>query len=441
MINNLTKDGYALLPGRSALVTFKGDGDSAGKKTTVKDPDAIASTRWSPWGESNTFPQDVLEDLEKNSIALRALEKRKSVHYGRGIAPYRRLKSQDGTYRRELITEGEVHDFFRDNKVNLQWIDLIGSLEVFANGWLEMILNKARNKINRVYYKDPAYCRWARMNDRGRIPAMYYSANWPNPDGDELTRIPTYDPDKYKGKKYEGTKFAYPVVYKSFNKSYYHLAVWNGVRKGGWIDLANKIPTLKLAIMKNQMSIKYHVKIPDNYFAQRYPEPQYTKEERESKITEKMEELNTFLKDVENYGKSLVTLSYWNEQLNQEFPGWEIKTIDNKLKDDAYLPDSQAANSEILFAIGVDPSLIGASGVPGGKLSGAGSGSDKREAFWALNAEMGTYRQVSLDPLYFIRDFNGWGDDVEFDYIVVDTSQTQSQRPTKTEKRIDENAT
>lgn len=441
MKHSLQKDGYTLLPGTGALVTLEGDKDSAGKKATIKDPKDIISTDWSPWGDLNTFPQDVLEDLEKNSIALRALEKRKSVHYGRGIAPYKRVKNDDGTYGRELITEGEVHEFFRINKINLQWIDLIGALEVFANGWLEMVLNKDRSKINRVYHKDPAYSRWAKMNQTGRIPAMYYSANWPNPSKDEVKRIPTYDPDKYSGGKYDGTKFAYPVVYKSFNKSYYHLSVWNGVRKGGWISLANKIPELKLAIMKNQMSIKYHVKIPDTYFQRRYPEPQYTKEDREAKITEKMEELNTFLKDVENYGKSLVTLSYWNEQLNQEFPGWKIEVIDNKLKDDAYLPDSQAANSEILFAIGVDPSLIGASGVPGGKLSGAGSGSDKREAFWALNAEMGTYRQVSLDPLYFIRDFNGWGNDVEFDYIVVDTSQTQSEHPSKTEKRIDENAT
>jgi len=101
------------------------------------------------------------------------------------------------------------------------------------------------------------------------------------------------------------------------------------------------------------------------------------------------------------------------------------------------LPDSQAANSEILFALGVDPCLIGA-GIPGGKL-GAGSGADKREAFWMLNAEMGVYRQISLEPLYFIRDFNGWDPEIQFDYVTVDTSQTQDQHPTKTEKRIDQN--
>ena len=105
--------------------------------------------------------------------------------------------------------------------------------------------------------------------------------------------------------------------------------------------------------------------------------------------------------------------------------------------DDAYLPDSQAANSEILFAIGVDPCLVG-SGLPGGNL-GAGSGSDKREAFWQLNAEMGIYRQISLEPMYFIRDFNKWSPDIEFDYVTVDTSQTMQDHPTKIDKRIDKN--
>ena len=78
------------------------------------------------------------------------------------------------------------------------------------------------------------------------------------------------------------------------------------------------------------------------------------------------------------------------------------------------------------------------SGLPGGNL-GAGSGSDKREAFWQLNAEMGIYRQISLEPLYFIRDFNKWSPDIEFDYVTVDTSQTMQDHPTKIDKRIDKN--
>jgi len=328
------------------------------------------------------------------------------------------------------------------NRLNFQWIDLIGSLEIFANGWLEFILNKSKDKINRVYVKDPAYCRVGRMdpNKPIRIPYLYYSAQWeyaPSIDSGTIIRLPMFDPDKYDGKTYKEAQFAYPVVYKSFNKSYYHMAVWNGVRQSGWLNIANKVPRLKQAIIKNQMVIKYHIEIPDDYFTSRYPSPDYSKEEREAQRTKVLQEMNDFLADVENSGKAFVSFSFFNKFKGEYLAGWKINVIDNKLKDDAYLPDSQAANSEILFAIGVDPTLIGC-GIPGGSM-GAGSGSDKREAFWQLNAEMGIYRQISLEPLYFIRDFNKWPQDIQFDYVAVDTSQTMQDHPSKINKRVDTN--
>jgi len=433
---------FALLPGAKAIATTKGSDDAA--KTIPVIPKESSSDPWSPWGDDNLFPQNVLTDLEKNSIALRALEKRKTVHFGRGILPYREIPNPADTQNptRERVTDPDVMEFFKLNRLNLQWIDLIGSLEIFANGWLECILNKGKDRINKVYVKDPAYSRNGKMDPKSpRIPFLFYSAQWadgnPNEDDGSLVKIPMFHPDKYDGSKYKDPKFAYPVFYRSFNKSYYHLSVWNGLRTGGWMAIANMVPELKKAIMKNQMTIKYHIEIPDDYFSNRYPSPDFTKEEREAKKLSVLEEMNSFLSDVENSGKSFLTFTFYNKFKQEYISGWKINVIDNKLKDDAYLPDSQAANSEILFSLGVDPCLIGA-GIPGGKL-GAGSGSDKREAFWMLNAEMGVYRQISLEPLYFIRDFNGWSEDIQFDYVTVDTSQTQDQHPTKTTKRIDQN--
>jgi len=440
--NIVYENGIAFLPGAKAVATsYKKTKDSATEKVVI--PKDYSSYPWSPWGDDNLFPQNVLSDLEKNSIALRALEKRKTVHYGRGILAYRdKGKDNLGAPIREPVTDPEVVGFFRKNRLNFQWIDLIGSLEIFANGWLEFILNKGQDRINRVFVKDPAYCRNGKMNPANpvRIPNLYYSAQWgsmPSENDGSLVIVPMFDPAKHDGSRYDGTRFAYPVFYRSFNKSYYHLSVWNGIRESGWLGIANKVPRLKQAVMKNQMTIKYHIEIPDDYFMNRYPSPDYTREHRESARTRILAEMNDFLSDVENSGKAFLTFSFFNKFKSEYLSGWKINVIDNKLKDDAYLPDSQAANSEILFAIGVDPCLIG-SGIPGGSL-GAGSGSDKREAFWQLNAEMGIYRQISLEPLYFIRDFNKWPPDIDFDYVAVDTSQTMQDHPTKIDKRIDKN--
>jgi len=436
------ENGTAFLPGAKALATSYSKSDDATIEQVVIPKD-FSSSIWSPWGDDNLFPQNVLKDLETNSIALRALEKRKTVHYGRGILAYRDKGIDSlGAPVREVVKDPEVVDFLKINHLNFQWIDLIGSLEIFANGWIEFILNKNKDKINKVFVKDPAYCRHGKMDSQKptRIPFLFYSAQWdmnPTESDGSLVKIPMYDPSRYDGIRYADPQFAYPVYYRSFNKSYYHLSVWNGIRESGWLKIANKVPQLKQAIMRNQMTIKYHIEIPDDYFSSRYPSPDFTKEQRESARLKVLGEMNDFLSDVENSGKAFVSFSFFNKFKGEYLGGWKINVIDNKLKDDAYLPDSQAANSEILFAIGVDPCLVG-SGLPGGNL-GSGSGSDKREAFWQLNAEMGIYRQISLEPLYFIRDFNKWSPDIDFDYVTVDTSQTMQDHPTKIDKRIDKN--
>lgn len=427
----ISNDVY-FLPGVQASVFVKKNKDDATKPAKVKPENT--NPDYSPWGDDNLYPQNVMEDLEENSIALRVLSVRSATHFGRGIIAY--IENEEG--KKQIIKSGPVFDFFKRNMINARWPKHILALETFANSFPELIMNKNGDKINTINILDPVFCRYEKMDEKTlRINKLFYSAKWPSPTEEYLQTISLYDPDKFDSGKYKDPKFIYPIFYESLGTTYYHKAVWHGVRNSGWLEIANKVPQLKKYIMKNQMIIKYHVEIPDEYFTKRWPPDKFSKEEIEAKRKSKIEELNSFLTDVENSGKSIVTFKFYDSVLKQEYPGWTINTIDNKLKDDAYLPDSQAANSEILFSMGVDPTLLGA-GIPGGKL-GAGSGSDKREAYWMLNANMGISRVKSLEVLYFIRDFNKWPDNVQFDYEVVDTSQTQDEHPTKTEKRIDQN--
>ena len=434
----IVEGNYAILPGAKAIVTNASSVDTAKPKSSP--PYDLSPSLWSLWGDSNQFPQEVLTDINKNSVALRALDKRKRVHFGRGIIAYRETPGAAGADPlRVPVTDPDIVEFMRINQVNLIWPDLIMGLETFANGWLEFIMNKGRDKINRVFVKDPAYCRNSKMDPANKIPAVYYSAQWemnPSFDNVKVVSLPMFDQDKYNGTLYGDPQFAMHIFYRSFNKSFYHLPLWNAVRTNKWMYIANSVPALKAGIMKNQMTIKYHITIPDDYFEREYPAPDYTVETRKAKRLETLNNVNSFLADVENSGKSFISYSRYNAIKMDFVTGWKIEVIDNKLNNTAYLPDSQAANSEILFAIGVDPCLIGA-GNPGEAI-GAGSGSDKREAYWMLNADMGTDRSVSLAPLYFIRDFNKWDPAIQFDYVTVDTSQTQNQHPTKTAKRIDQ---
>jgi hypothetical protein len=445
----IVEEGYAILPGakgKGALVIGKG----LVKPDVAKDKPAVPYDQtglpFSIWGDDNLFPQNVLTDLGKSHVASKAIEKRQTIHFGRGIIAYRNMKDATGVMNQEVVNDQEIMDFFEINTINFQWPKLILGLETLYNAWIEVILNKGRDRINRFYVKDSAYCRMAKMDPVTRkIPYLYYSAQWemaPDAESEVVEKIPMWDPSKLDPVTgvYPDGKFAIQLTYQTLNTTFYSLAPWNAVRVNKWMDIAAKVPALKYAIMKNQMTIKYHVQIPDFYFDNKYPSPDYTKEQRTKGIQETLDELNDFLSDVENSGKSFVSMLTWDKIEKKLKDGWKIEVIDNKLVDGAYLPDTQAANSEILFGMGVDPCLIGSSGVPGGggKL-GAGSGSDKREAYWMLNADMGISRQSSLWPLYFVKRFNKWDPAIQFDYVTVDTSQTQDQHPTKTEKRIDIN--
>ena len=70
------------------------------------------------------------------------------------------------------------------------------------------------------------------------------------------------------------------------------------------------------------------------------------------------------------------------------------------------LPVSAAANSEILFALMVNPNVLGA-GMPGGTYAGNQGGSNIREAFLVNIANAWIDRQNILDPIELYIKMNG----------------------------------
>ena len=91
----------------------------------------------------------------------------------------------------------------------------------------------------------------------------------------------------------------------------------------------------------------------------------------------------------------------------------EIESIDDKIADGKYLPDSGAANSEILFALMVNPALMGA-GNPGGKSYGDTSGgSNVRESFLVQLMIMEAERRLNASVFNVVKNFNGWSKKIE----------------------------
>lgn len=154
------------------------------------------------------------------------------------------------------------------------------------------------------------------------------------------------------------------------------------------------------------------VYISEEYFIRMYKNEweDYKPEKKKQLRDELTKAIDDHLSGNKNAGKSIQSVVY-KDGNGDWVKGIEVTPVSNQLKDGVYLPEASAANSEIMFAMGVDPSLLGA-GIPGGKMN-TGSGSDKREAFTILTSLFKPKREITLEPWELLRDFNGWDPELE----------------------------
>ena len=129
-----------------------------------------------------------------------------------------------------------------------------------------------------------------------------------------------------------------------------------------------------------------------------------------------MDEIERNLLGAQNAEKPIFTNYAVNEMNGRIEEEWKITPLSNKYSaGQENLVTSAAANSEILFALMVNPNVLGA-GMPGGSYAGNQGGSNIREAFLVNIANSWIDRQNLLDPLQLYLQLNGVPDDVQLRY-------------------------
>jgi hypothetical protein len=425
-----------------ALISFPKKADS--EVTTVIVDAKYTNGKIASWGSTNDFPQKLLKKIRQNGAALSGLRVSRKAHYGSGFIFAKQMN--DGGKRvieqQSLIDYPEINSFWRKNQMNRFWKETITDLEYLGIAFPEYVLSKDFKKINRVKRQKAADCRFSIMDHETKsIPSVFISSKWDEAVGqgskyvEQVQLIDSYwsaEEVKEFCKKNKVHNFIRPIFYPLVDEKYYPKPEWHSSINSGWIDIANEIPQYKKSFFEQQINIKYHIEVADEYFERKYKEDWQTfkPEKKDSIRNEFVDLINETLSGSKNAGKSIMSMVYKDDNGNP-LPGLKITPIDNKLGDGAFLQDTSAGNQEILTAIGVDPSLIGA-GIPGGKL-GAGSGSDKREAWFILSALMKTNRETTIETWEFIQDYNGWDESLigGFEDTVL---TTLDKNPTGTQK-------
>ncbi|WP_281991394.1 hypothetical protein [Aquimarina aggregata] len=386
-----------------------------------------------PWGEDNLYPQKFIDTIRLNGAASGGLNLLKSAHYGNGLTFYKNEKSETTGKREKVISYREDHPelnlFYKRNKLNKFFIETIGDLETFGIAFPSFIISKDFKKIVKATRQKTAWGRRELANpSSGFSERVYFKSLWDDEETSKASKIASVDPmwcmeeiKEYCAQKklYE---FIFPIHYGMMDEAYYPKLTWHAIYHNGWLEVSNSIPKYKKHLFENQLNIKFVVYIADEYFEEIYGEDweKYDSEKRTTIREETIRAIDDHLSGNKSSGRSMYSKKIRTIDGSWE-KGIEVEAIDNKMKDGSYLPDASAANTEILFSMGVDASLIGA-GVPGGNM-GSGSGSDKRIAFSILSALFKTKRDTTLEIWELLQDWNGWDPELQagFENIMLTT--------------------
>jgi hypothetical protein len=406
--------------GKSSLVltSVQGSVRPAPIKIKIDPANQEATDEIIPWGTDNLYPQNFFnKKYLKNGAAVGGLGLLKAAINGNGFHLYKKVRPAGSTkieIEEQLIYDfPEIEQFLLDNNIDKLFFEKITDQGMWQMSFTEHILSQNQELITRAKRHKAAHCRFAKMDEAGVIPFVYINTNWANEDKKYTVKIPYIDNTEMNAdeiKEYCKEKKIFNFITCSVqplvDESYYIKTDWHAVDRNGWMDVANSVPELKQAIFENQQHFKYIVYVSDYYFESFYKQEwdDFDAEKRQSLREELATAIDEHMSGNKAGGRSLTAPIF--EEGGKFVKGIEVEPIDNKLKDGSYLPDASAANSEILWAMGVNPAIIGA-GTPGGQNLG-GSGSNIREGYTVLSANQVPKRVYVLDDWKLWQRFNGW---------------------------------
>lgn len=419
---------YGFKEGGSVVLTSSSAG-AAAAKNKIETFGSVAPNKneysggreWVPWGKNDKFPDEMFAMIRKSGVAMSALRLLNMKLFGQKVIPVVPTgidKNLQLEY--EMVKDPEVLQFLKMSNFGVTRFSIIQDYTALANSFPMLMMNDDRSKIVKLGHDKARKFRYKPYNPKtGRIDEVMRSANFPSP-GDDFDTFNVIDSrDWYQEVdriKYADNALTYvfPTYCPDPEFDYYSLAYWDGVRSNGWLEISNSIPAYKRAIFENQASIKYHVKVSMEYLNLKFPKfSSMTDAEKTKAVDGLLDEMDRYLTGTDNAMKTFVSFFDTNRNTGQPNPGIEIIPLDDKLKSDAYLPDSSAANAEILFAMLVNPAIFGL-GMPGGSYGGANQGgSDIRESWLVMNAINAADREIIYQMFNFVRDYNGWPADME----------------------------
>jgi hypothetical protein len=445
----------AYLPGAKAVVTMVNSSaitNDAKRSIDITPKGKKDPIKFVSWGNNNSLPQDIMASSYKNVTVASNIDFNAKIAYGDTVMVCRKIRKDDKIQYQEVLPDEapDVFKFLEDNNINRIHQEFGNDMTVFFDGFVEFIFNREKKpKIVMMRQKEVAFSRLSEQDEKtGRIEYHGYSAKWAEGSPDDVVITPFLDrdapiydlkkllgiyPDETTGKSKDSgeRRFVMSLALPMPGRFYYSKPYWWSIFESGWYDYACAIPAFKKALIKNQMVLKYHIQINMDFWEKLFKNEGITDtEKKKERKTAFLNQLNEFLAGEENAGKSFVSHYKYDSIKGYEVNDIIIKPLESFLKGGEYIEDSEEASNMICYAMGVHPSLQGASP---GKNKGI-SGTEARELFIIKQALAKPVRDMLLLPLYVVKAINGWDQDIHF--VIPNIMLTTLDKNTGAEKSI-----
>ncbi|HYF02897.1 MAG TPA: hypothetical protein VEC36_05945, partial [Patescibacteria group bacterium] len=271
---------------------------ASGNKAKPSQPvvKAEGSDILAPWGDNNLYPQDIFNLARKNDLIPSTIDIQVALLVAAGyvIGQVEQVNGQDVFTPR---SNSEISTFL-DNTDIYGYLARAGSdFYWYRNGFPEIIRSDDGSKIIGVRGQQAMFCRYSQHNTSGIIEHCLINADWANEDKKYTIKLPVlskfFPVDDLRSRK--GTNFIYPLSFPSPGATHYALAPWHASVESKRLELANAFPVFKLALMNNQMTVKYLIEIADKYWPWRFTDWDTKPELKEARVDQVKQDLEDYL--------------------------------------------------------------------------------------------------------------------------------------------------
>lgn len=361
------------------------------------------------WGDNNLLPQEREDILQDNNIVPELIATKRGIILGQKLIAYI-PRWENGKEIKDIVEmPAVIADWLEATDFDTYSMEAAGELIKHGNMFIEMI-ETGSGGIASISTHSAKRIRSGVQNSKGIVDKYFWHGSW----GESTKKLqstniaPVQIPAWRKdiGQPKSLLHLGDPLFFDGY---YYWPAYWGGAE---WIELSNVIPKFHKANIANGYSIRFHIKMPVNYFLDKVKyEASVSAEDKARCIDEAtsaeqdfINNMNKFLSGAKNSGRAVYTKFEFAEDLAKEYPGIKIEPITADLKDEALLKLFEKSNDANISAQGIHPSL--ASIQTQGKMS---AGSEIRNALLSYIAiKTPLPRKLILKPLYVAKKMNGW---------------------------------